>query len=286
MESVLTSVAIVLSLAVLVSAAASDWFRREASDVHWVILMAVGMVLFCMCIVDAELPPSAYLMPVSMALMCADLVWERDPSAGYDIPIYVAIVVTSAIPCASLWDEPLVRTYLSIPAIYVLMNTLYYTGIVRGGADAKSVIAIAFVFPSYPSAGPVPFIPVPDGTLSQVIVPAFSVFFVASLLTVLLCIPYAVVNLVRGDVRMPYMLAGVRMDVRRIEGSHVWPMEDIEDGRPVMCMSGIDDPDAVRRLEECGRDRVWVTPIIPFLIPIAVSTALILIAGNPLFLLT
>jgi len=285
MEDVLAPAALLLSTAVLSSAAVSDWRRREASDIHWIVMMAAGTVLFCIRIADEGCPAAACLMPVSMALMCADLVWDRDPGAGWDMPLYTAVIITSLVPSIMLWDSPVVRSYLSIPAMYVLMNVLYYSGIVKGGADAKSVISIAFLFPSYPETGCTPLVAVPDGILSQVIVPSFSVFFLASVMTVFLCIPYAVVNICRGDIRFPVMLAGVRMPVGSLSSSHVWPMEDVVDGERVVRISGFDDPDTPRRLEEAGAESVWVTPVIPFLIPVAVSSVVVLVLGNPLFLI-
>jgi preflagellin peptidase FlaK len=274
-----------IALAVLVSASVSDWRRREAGDIHWAILMAMGCVLFALRLIDADAAPAAYLSVVSMALMAVDLLWDRDTDARIDLALYVSIIVTTVVSAFALRDTDLLWTYVSMPVMYLVMNTFYYTGIVKGGADAKAIISVAFVYPSYPVFGDIPLIDIPSGTVPQLMVPAFAVFMLAAILSLLLVIPYMVTNIVKHDTEFPMMMAGFRMDIDRAERSHVWPMEDAYGSEVTVCMSGTEDPDVYRRLREAGRTEVWVTPIIPFLIPITIAYAAILLLGNPLFLL-
>ena len=276
------AIAAVLVLAILVSASVSDWRIREASDLHWIAIGAIAAVLFAIRISDEGMDPLAYVSVLSIILMTADLVWDRE-SGRLDLALYVFIAVSVVVSLFAMMDHDLLWTYISMPAMYLVMNVFYYTGIVKGGADAKAVIAIAFAFPSYPDMDALPLIPVPSGTVPQFLIPAFSVFFLAALLTILLAVVYLIINLIRGDREFPFMLAGYRTDVSALSESHVWPMEDIADGEPVRSLSGLEDPGIPQRLIEAGRDRVWVTPIIPFLIPITIAFAVILFIGNPLF---
>lgn len=276
------SIAAVLVLVILVSAAVSDWRVREASDLHWIAIGAIGAILFAVRLSDAGAGPMAYASVVSVILMTADLVWDRE-SGRLDLALYVSIAASVIVSLFALMDSDLLWTYVSMPAMYMVMNLFYYTGIVKGGADAKAVIAIAFAFPSYPEIWDLPLIAVPSGSIPQFLVPAFSVFFLAAVLTILMAFVYLVINLIRGDRDFPMMLAGYRMDVSSIADAHVWPMEDIVAGMRVRGLSGLDDPEIPERLMEHGVDRVWVTPVIPFLIPIAVSYALMMFVGNPMF---
>lgn len=276
------SIAAILVLAILVSAAVSDWRIREASDLHWVAIGAIGVILFAVRLIDAGADPMAYASVVSMVLMMADLVWDRE-SGRMDLALYTAIAAAVIVSLFALMDSDLLWTYISMPAMYTVMNLFYYTGIVKGGADAKAVIAVAFAFPTYPAVWDLPLIAVPSGDISQFLVPAFSVFFLAAVLTILMAAVYLIINLVRGDREFPFMFAGYRMDVSALAGAHVWPMEDIVDGERIRSLSGLEDPGIPERLAEAGMDRVWVTPVIPFLIPIAISFALIMFVGNPLF---
>ncbi len=276
------SIAAILVLAILVSAAVSDWRIREASDLHWVAIGAIGAILFAVRLIDAGADPMAYASVVSMVLMMADLVWDRE-SGRMDLALYTAIAAAVIVSLFALMDSDLLWTYISMPAMYTVMNLFYYTGIVKGGADAKAVIAVAFAFPTYPAVWDLPLIAVPSGDISQFLVPAFSVFFLAAVLTILMAAVYLIINLVRGDREFPFMFAGYRMDVSALAGAHVWPMEDIVDGERIRSLSGLEDPGIPERLAEAGMERIWVTPVIPFLIPIAISFALIMFVGNPLF---
>ena len=276
------SIAAILVLAILVSAAVSDWRIREASDLHWVAIGAIGAILFAVRLIDAGADPMAYASVVSMVLMMADLVWDRE-SGRLDLALYTLIAAAVIVSLFALMDSDLLWTYISMPAMYTVMNLFYYTGIVKGGADAKAVIAVAFAFPTYPAVWDLPLIAVPSGDISQFLVPAFSVFFLAAVLTILMAAVYLIINLVRGDREFPFMFAGYRMDVSALAGAHVWPMEDIVDGERIRSLSGLEDPGIPERLAEAGMERIWVTPVIPFLIPIAISFALIMFVGNPLF---
>jgi preflagellin peptidase FlaK len=279
------SIAAVLVLAILVSAAVSDWRIREASDLHWVAIGAIGAILFAVRLIDAGTDPMAYASVVSMVLMMADLVWDRE-SGRMDLALYTAIAAAVIVSLFALMGSDLLWIYISMPAMYTVMNLFYYTGIVKGGADAKAVISIAFAFPAYPAVWDLPLIAVPSGDIPQFMVPAFSVFFLAAVLTILMAAVYLIINLIRGDREFPFMFAGYRMDLSAMAGAHVWPMEDVVDGERIRSLSGLEDPGIPERLAEAGMDRVWVTPIIPFLIPIAISFALIIIVGNPLFAFT
>jgi hypothetical protein len=109
------------------------------------------------------------------------------------------------------------------------------------------------------------------------------VFFLAAVLMILMAAVYLIINLIRGDREFPFMFAGYRMDVSAMAGAHVWPMEDVVDGKRIRSLSGLEDPGIPERLAEAGMERIWVTPVIPFLIPIAIAFALIIFVGNPLF---
>ncbi len=272
-------------LAVLVLSAVSDWRSREAGDWHWAVIIGIGCVVFAVRLYDAGASAASYAAVASMVFMAADLLWDREAGMKYDLALYLLIIASTVTAAFSLRDSDLLWTFVSMPVMYLLMNTLYYSGAVKGGADAKAVIAIAFVCPSYPVFGEVPFIGIPGGSLPLFVVPAFSVFMVAALMTVLLAVPYAITNIAKGDTDFPNMFAGFRMDVDRAERSHVWPMEDFVDGRLQGNMSGSEDPEVYGRLRSAGMQRIWVTPIIPFLIPITVAYAIVVFLGNPLFLI-
>jgi hypothetical protein len=130
-----------------------------------------------------------------------------------------------------------------------------------------------------------PIIDVPPGIESQVFTPAFAVLTMALVLSLL----YGVFNLVRnqiaGNTMMPQMIIGTIMPIEKAKVSKVWSMEDVVNGESVISTSAIEDDDVWKRLEDGGRTEVWVTAIIPFLIPITIAFIIMVTVGFPLFTL-
>lgn len=283
MNEILTASAAVLALAIMASAALSDWRRREASDAHWAVMMAAGIALTSYLIVDSGTDPIAWLMPLSMTLMAVHLLWDRDGGILWELSFAIAIIAASAIPLVVLKDDPISSLYLPIPIIYFMMVAMYYTGVIRGGADVKSVISLSFIVPAYPSFGIVPLIEASPARMAELVVPAFSTLLLAAILTVAMTLAYAIVNIVRGDISMPEMLAGYKTSLEKARSSFVWPMADYDGDERIVSASGFDDPDALDRLESHGEVEIWVTPMIPFLVPMAAALAVVLFIGNPLF---
>ena len=83
---------------------------------------------------------------------------------------------------------------------------------------------------------------------------------------------------------MPEMLLGYRMDVKEAEKTFVWPMEKVVDGKRVRVLfpKNIED-DTLAKLREHGAKRIWVTPKIPFIIPIFVGTLVAALVGTVFF---
>ena len=190
MEQSITVLVVFLILATLLSASVFDWKYREIPDWHWTIMFVVSIILSIAKVIDSGLGPVGLLMPLCVALIAFDCLYDRRPSIIMDMTIYIAIAILAIAPFVMIGGD-VGRTFISIPITYAAMNVLYYTGLVRGGADAKSIIAIASVFPTYPEILGMPIIDVPSGIESQVFTPAFAVLTMALVLSLL----YGVFNL-------------------------------------------------------------------------------------------
>ena len=148
MESVYI-IAAIITLLVLVSASVSDWKKREVSDIHWLILFIIGTAVLLIRYGSDPLPTSfAALMFI---LISADLIWDREPTLKSESLLITGIIMSATMVVRMAWGTDLVQAALTVFAVFFVMNFLYYTGIVRGGADAKCVIAISMVFPLYPA---------------------------------------------------------------------------------------------------------------------------------------
>ena len=284
MEQSITVLVVFLILATLLSASVFDWKYREIPDWHWAIMFVVGIILSIAKVIDSGLDPVGLLMPLCVALIAFDCLYDREPSIMMDMTIYIAIAILAIVPFVMIGGD-VGRTFISIPITYAAMNVLYYTGLVRGGADAKSIIAIASVFPTYPEILGMPIIDVPSGIESQVFTPAFAVLTMALILSLLYGVFNFIRNLIAGNTVMPQMIIGTMMPIEKAKVSKVWSMEDIVDGESVITTSAIEDDEIWKRLEDGGRTEIWVTAIIPFLIPITIAFIIMVTVGFPLFTL-
>ena len=74
-------------------------------------------------------------------------------------------------------------------------------------------------------------------------------------------------------------LSCYRMGIDDARKSHVWSKQDVVDGM-IVNVKGVADDGAYDRLEAIGAKDVWVTPIIPFMIPILAAVVFILTIGS------
>jgi archaeal preflagellin peptidase FlaK len=158
-----------------------------------------------------------------------------------------------------------------IPALMLVFYGLWYAHLIAGGADAKALMTLALLAP-YPielaaGARTLPLWPSP--------LPVTVVTFANSLLLfVAVPLVFFVYNAVRGDVRFPSMLLGYTMSLDRAEGRFVWVSERVDDSGRIhqVLLSSKQSPEEqaenIARLRAAGRTRAWVTPKIPFMVPL------------------
>lgn len=267
---------------IMASACVSDWRKREASELHWALMGGAGMV-FTALHGGGEIWARAMVVS-GMALMLFDLLVDRDVGAGEQVMIYAAIAALFLIPAAmSDWSFRMVA--IPMLATYAIMLLLYHFELMKGGADVVCLIAMGMVFQHYPVLNGIPLIGPATGIRDAVYLFPLFVLMTALIMTAAVMLIYFVaVNIRRGDTGT-MMFFGYRMDLEDVPGSMVWPMQDVIGGELVMVRGAVDDPDAVLRLRDAGAERIWVTPKIPFLIPIFAGFLFMVVIGNPLFIL-
>lgn len=279
------------AIAVLCLASARDLRTRRVSNTFWIGLSVLGIVLLPLRIIndDAPIEYSLILIPVFAILSDVFLDLDGDSTFSRYFPMLkygVALAATTAL--GMVWiDEKYFQPLLAIPVVMMVIVLMYMFDLIRGGADAKALISLTVLFPAYPVVAGFPLIAANE-TL-QIIFPfSLSVLVNAAILVVFLPIVFLAKNLARGDVRFPQAFAGYRMDIDRVAGKHVWLMERIENDQHIFYARPRSDEDLVQelgRLRERGLTRVWVTPKIPFIVPMLAGFVLTIIAGNVLFLL-
>jgi preflagellin peptidase FlaK len=170
---------------------------------------------------------------------------------------------------------------MTVPLLIVFFFILYQFDVIKGGADAKALMALSLCFPIYPTLEGLPLLALNEPAMLEVLPFPILVLFNGAILTLIVPIGFIIMNLARRDLRFPLMLFGVRMDVEEAKSKHVWPMEKVVDGQiRTALFPRADDEGDWESLRAAGVERPWVTPKVPFLIPMTLAIPFSLLAGN------
>jgi archaeal preflagellin peptidase FlaK len=282
-----------IAFAIACSASISDWRKREVSDAHWGIMGVAGLILLAVQIVQDKVDLTYLLFLLPMAWYFFDMLVERrgmfeDGINLLPIGLYIGSFAVLAFLLSQFWNDGYMWQLLVIPILFVLIFFLYQFGIVKGGGDAKALMAIALLIPTYPLIGPFPLIHVTVEATQYIMPFAILVLFNAALLTLVVPVVMLVYNLSRRDVKFPAMFFGYMMELPEARKKFVWPMEYIKEGAlkmSVFVKSDDSSEEQLNQLEAAGKTRIWVTPKLPFLIPITASLLFSAIVGNVIFFL-
>ncbi len=284
-------VRLAIAFVIACSASISDWRKREVSDTHWAAMGIAGLVLLAVQIIQDNVDLTYLLFLLPMAWYFFDMLVERrgmfeDGINPLPIALYVGSFAIIAFLLSRFWNDGYMWQLLVIPILFVLIFFLYQFNIIKGGADAKALMAIALLIPQYPMLGPFPLIHVTVETTQYIMPFAILVLFNAALLTLVVPVVMFVYNLFKRDLKFPAMFFGYMMELPKARKKFVWPMEYIKDGAlkmSVFVRSDDSTEEQINQLEAAGKTRIWVTPKIPFLISITVSLLFSTIVGNIIF---
>lgn len=271
----ISTISLALTVLAVGLAAQSDLRTREIRDGYWGFVWVLGIISTGMCDLLSN-GPSWELFAIALSqgsFMAAVLTETR---ARYLIPECVSGLLALAV---FFIGEGHTAGAISVFACFVFHGA-YEFGIVRGGADAKCLMALAIAVPQYPE--PLfSIFPEAPGMVESIIIPSVSVLFLASVMSVLGCILYCTVRSRGGSIR------GYMMPAADVPDSFVWPAERLVNGDRERC--GIPDDGDVERIcreyQDAGIDEMFVTPMMPFIVPIAAALAMTALFGNPLFIL-
>ena len=150
-----------------------------------------------------------------------------------------------------------------IPIIIVMMYALFQMRLIFGGADAKAMMALAVLVPLTPSLNNIP--------LWTSLMPWSWVIFANSVI-LFLAIPISLIvyNASKRDLSMPYAFLGYKMKVEDAKKKFVWPLEKLVDGKRKFSRipEDFDESSYLKAFEDAGINEIWVTPKIPFMIPL------------------
>lgn len=212
-----------------------------------------------------------------------DWQWRRAPNLLWVILAVVGLIVL-AVEAVLDWPLTLARwPYLvGIPVFIAVIYGLWWLGLIAGGADAKALMAIALLLPFPLAVAPgIPFwtSPMPG---------SFTVL--GNSLVAFMAVPIGMFlwNLAHGDVRLPHAFLGTKRRAADVTRGHQWPMEVVDEAgarRTRLFASRMSDEEidaTFARVQALGDERVWVSPKVPFMIPLLVGFTLAFLLGDVL----
>ena len=165
-----------------------------------------------------------------------------------------------------------------IPLMIGLIYILFQLGLIFGGADAKALMAIAILVPIQPNIWGLP--------LWETLMPySFVILFNSLLLFMAIPLSLFIYNLFKKDVKFPQSFLGYKMDIKKAKQKFVWPLEAIVDGKLklVKMPASFDAEEEYDELEKHGMKNIWITPKVPFMIPLLAGFIVSFIIGDILF---
>jgi len=291
---------IAVALIFFVFASISDWRTRKVSNITWIVLGAIAFGLFWLDLMQRNAPLISQSLLLPTLFLFVDIFWDRKKdiktltgSVGAILYIlsfsWVAYVAYSILIGTTVWNENISGPMVAF-AMVVVFELFYMLDVIKGGADAKAVICLAVLFPWYREV--VNGLPLINPTYAAVPVFftfALSVLFVGALISLVTPFYFLSRNIKSGNKIGGRSFLGFTLPIDQVEGQFVWLIEWVEDGQLRFSARKMRDSANIKEdlaaLREMGKDEVWVTYKIPFIIPLTVGMAVVLALGNPLFLL-
>ncbi len=273
---ILDAIWVAVPIVILAAAAVSDVRTREAGDGYWHGIIAWGLAVGTMARWDGADHAALILSLADLALVA---VWVLSPriTGIWGLPMAVAVLALSGISMRIDAETGLPGAMSFV--LVLLFYAMYRAGLIPGGADAKCLMALALAFPVYPDVFGFWTAGFPE---SVILSPTFSILAVALVITVLGTVPVAYRNIRDGNVSRT-MLTSYRAAIPEARSSFVWLQERAENGDAVRCRALAEEKEKeLDLLEASGRKDVLVTPMVPFLLPLAIASAVVLLFGSPL----
>ncbi len=165
-----------------------------------------------------------------------------------------------------------------IPLMIGFIYLLFQLRLVFGGADAKALMAIALLVPLQPTIYQLPI-----WQLNTLTFPGSWIIFSNSVI-LFLFIPISlfIYNLIHREIKFPQAFLGYQMSVAKAKTKFVWPLEKIQNGKRVFSYrpTTFDTVEEFHLFEKHGIKKIWITPKIPFMIPLLAGYIATFILGD------
>ncbi len=172
---------------------------------------------------------------------------------------------------ANIWYLVFILIMIALMYLFFQMRLLF------GGADAKALMALAILVPIQATmlGDQLPI-------WKSFMPGSWIIFANATILFLLIPISLLLYNIGKRNIQFPHSLLGYVITVEKAKQKFVWPLEKIKDGkRRLMYMpKNFDIDEELAEFERQGITEIWVTPKIPFMIPLLIGFLASFILGD------
>lgn len=279
----------------LVVASWKDLKTRTVPNVLWIVMGSIASLLLMVDLFLRGAGWQYYLIFIPILVLFMEAFYER-PLLYEDGRVNILVlawlilpIITFSFQIFEIGHDIYFWSLAAIPIMMLVIFLFYFLRLIYGGADAKALLVLAVLVPFYPQIEILSFVDVSANIVQpmQLFFPFTLVILLnSSLVLLVLPVIYFFINLKKRDVGFPEMFFGYRKRVEEIPDTFVWPMEYYEDGKKkFQYMPRGDSEEDYLSLKEHGIEVAWVTPKIPFLVPMCIGFILSHIIGNPILLL-
>lgn len=286
---------VIVSLCLFSIASYSDYRTRQIENRVWLIGGVVGSVLLFIHLLAISSSGIAYILAgLAIALFFTPYLSLERFHVSETTEIYVEVILYIGITVLTfligfIWFQPENGILMGIVAMQVLMRVFYELNIIHGGADAKALMLIALLFPTYPRFLVIPFAQTKIPLLETMFPFTLTVLFNAVFWFIFYPLILFIYNAAKGTPTLPQAFFGYKMSLKEVKKKFVWLMEHPVEGKIIIKYTPDKNDDEnidteITELERMGKKDVWVTPQIPFIIPITIGLLISIILGNVFFL--
>ena len=212
--------------------------------------------------------------------------WRRAPNVLWVVMALLGALLL-AVEAALDWPLFMARwPYLAFVAGFaVAIYAFWWLGLIAGGADAKALMALGVLLPFPLALSDV--LPLGQGPMPG----SFTVLGNSLLLFLVIPVALFAWNAAHGHLRLPHAFLGLKREAAQVRRGHAWPMEvvDAEGHRRTRLfasrMSEEEIHDTFERVQALGTEKVWVSPKIPFMLPLLAGFLAAFTLGDLLLML-
>lgn len=278
MQDVVYLVGLIATIVILISATVSDIRTREIDDRHWIILGIIGTAV--QAIYACNSPTYMIAGVIIDILLILYMFWNKT-NGIYGAAVLVVAGIIALLPWLNDTSNLIACRNVVTVVMFLSLLSMYCLGLIRGGADVKALMCIAIAFPTYITSYGLPLLWDTAPPISFLFNPIIITLFIALIVSMLYSIYTIILNIKNGDWHRS-MFSAYWMPIEDARKSFVWPVIDAN-GNKIFRTESYDESDKIyNRLENAGYNRVLVTPMIPFMLPITIGFIFTIVLGNPI----